>query len=197
MTRRPGSLASRRDLVVTYAPINSLRNYANNARRHSRKQLGKIARSLDEFGWTHPLLVTRDGEVICGHGRLEAARMRGDAEVPVIVIDDLTEAQRRAYIIADNELAAQSSWDRGMLATELQGLIELGYDVELSGFDTIQIDTLLSIGDEGEKEEARRAAGRGRLSPYPSRRPLGIRWQAPSALCRCAAQYILRGPARE
>jgi DNA modification methylase len=145
--------AVRRDLTVTYVPIDSLKPYANNARRHSRKQLRKIARSLDEFGWTNPPLISREGEILCGHGRVEAAKLRGDEEVPVIVIDDLTETQRRAYVIADNELAAQSSWDRGMLATELQGLIELGYDVELTAFDTIEIDTLLSVGDDEPSPE--------------------------------------------
>lgn len=138
----------RRDLSAAYRPVTSLKPFGNNARRHSLKQLKKLVRSLDEFGWINPLLITRDGDVICGHGRLEAAKMRGDSDVPAIVIDDLTEAQRRAYILADNELAAQSSWDRDMLATELQGLIELGYDVELSGFDTLQIDTILNVGEK-------------------------------------------------
>ena len=138
----------RRELAVTYVPTELLIPYGNNARHHSRRQIHKIARSLDVFGWTNPPIVTRKGEVICGHGRLEAAKLRGLPVVPVIVIDDLSDAERRAYILADNEIAAKGSWDRGMLATELQGLIDLGFDVELTGFDTIEIDTLLTVGEE-------------------------------------------------
>jgi len=147
-TREP-----RRDLAVTYVPTDSLTPYANNPRRHSPKQIQKIARSLDEFGWTNPLIVTRAGEVNCGHGRLEAAKFLHFETVPVIVIDDLSETQRRAYIIADNEIAAKASWDRGMLATELQGLIDLGYDVELTGFDTLEIDTMLTVGNDDPAAE--------------------------------------------
>lgn len=142
-----------RDLAVSWVPIESLVPYANNARRHSAKQIAMIARSLDEFGWTNPPIVARSGEVICGHGRLEAARLRGYASVPVIVIDDLSDAQRRAYILADNELAAKSNWNREMLATELQGLIDLGFDVELTGFNTLEIDTMLTVGNEGPAPE--------------------------------------------
>ena len=144
---RAGSASTRRELQIKYVPIESLTPYAGNARRHSPRQIKKIARSLDAVGWINPLIVDENGGLMCGHGRLEAARLRGDKEVPVIPIGDLTEAQRRAHILADNELAAQSSWDRGMLATELQGLIELGYDVELTGFDTLQIDTVLNVGE--------------------------------------------------
>lgn len=141
-----GSL-ERRELSVSVVPITSLKPYPGNARDHSQKQIKKLARSLDEFGWTQPLLVSRSYEIICGHGRFEAAKLRGDQQVPVIIIDDLTDAQRRAYIVADNALAEKSSWSRRLLRTELQGLIELGYDVELTGFDTLEIDTLLTVGD--------------------------------------------------
>lgn len=142
-----------RELAVAYVPTESLIPYANNARRHSPKQIRKIVRSLDEFGWTNPLIVTRGSEVICGHGRLAAAKLRGDRQVPVIVIDDLTEAERRAYIIADNALAEKASWDRAMLVTELCGLLELGYDVEVTGFDTLEIDTMLTVGNDDPRAD--------------------------------------------
>jgi len=153
MPIRGGLIELQRKLSISYVSINSLKAYPGNARRHSPAQIKKIARSLDEFSWTNPLLVTADGEIICGHGRWEAAKLRGDSQVPVIVLDDLTEAQRRAYILADNAIAEKSRWDRDMLRTELQGLIELGYDVELTGFDTIEIDTLLTVGEEPSPAE--------------------------------------------
>lgn len=148
MAMRTGTLGPPRDLAVKYVRVDSLTPCARNVRRHSLKQIRKIARSLVEFGWTNPLIVTRGGEIVCGHGRLEAAKLLDATEVPVIVIDDLSDTQRRAYILADNEIAAKASWDRGMLATELQGLIDLGFDVELTGFDTIEIDTLLTVGND-------------------------------------------------
>jgi len=153
MAQRARTLDQQRELAITYVAVGSLIPYAGNARRHSPKQIKKIVASFDEFGWTSPLIVTRAHEVMCGHGRLEAAKLRGLNEVPVIVIDDLTEAQRRAYVLADNALAEKSSWDREMLATELQGLIELGYDVETTGFDALEIDTLLTVGNDDTAPE--------------------------------------------
>lgn len=145
--------APQRDLAITVVPLGSLTPYAHNARHHSPKQIRKIARSLVEFGWTNPLIITGNGKIVCGHGRWEAAKLLGMTEVPVIVIDDLSDEQRRAYVLADNQIAAKASWDRGMLTTELQGLIDLGFDVELTGFDTLEIDTLLTVGGEDPADE--------------------------------------------
>ena len=147
-------------LGVEYRPTSALKPYANNARRHPEKQIRALMRSLREFGFTNPLLVDDDANVICGHGRLEAAIRVGLAEVPVIVLSHLDEAQRRAYILADNAIAEKAGWSKALLRSELQGLVELGYDVELTGFDTIEIDTLLNLDDEtpaaGDDDHAER-----------------------------------------
>jgi DNA modification methylase len=143
-------------LAVEYRAIDSIVPFTKNARKHSRAQIKKLQRSLRKFGWTNPLLVDEYGNLICGHGRLEAAKLNGETHVPVISLGAMSEADRRAYIIADNRLAEDAEWSKEMLRSELSGLIELGYDVELTGFDTFEIDGLLSFDDAdraGEDEE--------------------------------------------
>lgn len=136
-------------LAVEDRLIDSIIPFANNARKHSRAQLRKLQRSLKKFGWTNPLLIDDAGNLICGHGRLEAARLNGETHVPVICLGAMSEADRRAYIIADNKLAEDAEWSKELLRSELSGLIELGYDVELTGFDTFEIDGLLSFDELG------------------------------------------------
>jgi ParB-like chromosome segregation protein Spo0J len=123
-------------LAVEYRSIDELIPYAKNARRHSRAQIRKLQRSLRHFGWTNPILTDDAGNVVCGHGRLEAARLNGETLVPVISLGEMSDDDRRAYIIADNALAEKADWSKELLRSELSGLIELGYDVELTGFDT-------------------------------------------------------------
>ncbi|WP_417595928.1 site-specific DNA-methyltransferase [Parasphingorhabdus sp.] len=143
-----------RQLVVDSYPIDKLTPYANNARKHSRAQIRKIQRSLQTFGWTNPLLIDDAGNLICGHGRLEAAKLNGETVVPVISLGKMNEADRRAYIIADNRLAEEAEWSKDMLRSELSGLIDLGYDVELTGFDMFEIDGTLTFGnDDTDTEE--------------------------------------------
>ncbi|MEM1131849.1 MAG: DNA methyltransferase [Pseudomonadota bacterium] len=139
-------------LVVEYRSIDTIRPYANNPRKHPRKQIRKLERSLKERGWTQPLIVDANNNLICGHGRLEAAKRIGESEVPVISLGDMSEADRRAYIIADNKLAEEASWSKELLRSELSGLIELGYEVELTGFDTLEIDMMITLGDEVEDD---------------------------------------------
>ena len=105
--------------VVTW-PVEKLIPYARNARTHSAEQVAQIAASIAEFGWTNPILAGADGIVIAGHARLLAARKLGMTEVPVIVLDHLTETQRRALVLADNRLALNAGWDEEMLRVELQ-----------------------------------------------------------------------------
>lgn len=112
------------------------------------KQLNKLIRSVQTVGWTNPIITDEHGNVLCGHGRLTAAIMMGLAEVPTIELSHMTEAQKRAYILADNRIAEEAGWSKALLKTELQGVIDLGYEAELSGFDTLEIDTVLSIDDE-------------------------------------------------
>ncbi len=104
-------------------PLDRLRPYARNAKTHGSDQVAKIAASMAEFGWTVPVLVSSDGEVIAGHGRIMAAAQLGLTEAPVIVLDHLTEAQRRAYRIADNKLTELGAWDDVLLSGELQELV--------------------------------------------------------------------------
>jgi DNA modification methylase len=125
-------------------PVERLRPYERNPRTHSPSQIQKIVQSLDEFGWTNPILADADGTVIAGHGRLEAAKAMGRAEVPVIVLTGLTDAQRRAYVIADNRLALEAGWDSVLLAGELEVLRIEDFDLGLLGFDPAEIAKLLA-----------------------------------------------------
>lgn len=135
-----------RDLRVEMAPVTSLKPYAHNARTHSQKQIAQIATSICKFGWTNPILVDEVGGVIAGHGRLEAARQLGISDVPVVRITDLSPAQKRAYILADNKLAEQAGWDADLLRIELTELasLDLDFTIEDLGFETAEIDLLLS-----------------------------------------------------
>ena len=135
-------------LRIEWAPIETLRPNPKNARTHSRKQIRWIAASIREFGFLNPLLVDDRNMVLAGHGRLEAARLEGLAHAPVLRSDHLTEAQKRAYVIADNKIAEQAGWDRDLLSLELGVLIDLlpeeGIDVSLTGFEAAEIDLLLA-----------------------------------------------------
>ena len=131
-------------------PLDRLKPYERNARTHDDAQVAKIAASITEFGFTNPILVDSADGIIAGHGRLMAAKELGLAEVPVIVLDHLTDAQRRAYILADNRLALDAGWDNDMLAAELADLQGEGFDLELTGFTDEEIDALL---DDPEAEQ--------------------------------------------
>ena len=132
--------------------VSGLRPYANNARTHSRKQLKQIATSIERFGFTNPILISEAGEIIAGHGRVEAAKLLGLKNVPTIVLAHLTDAERRAYVLADNKLALNAGWDRDILAIELQGLIDLDFDVELTGFGLAETDFILDDAAQSDPE---------------------------------------------
>ena len=125
--------------VVTW-PVEKLIPYARNARTHSAEQVAQVAASIAEFGWTNPILAGADGIVIAGHARLLAARKLGMTEVPVIVLDHLTESQRRALVLADNRLALNAGWDEEMLRVEMAALDEDGFNLELVGFTDEEIE---------------------------------------------------------
>lgn len=127
-------------LAVDFRPAAALIPYARNARTHSEAQVAEIAASIREFGWTNPILVDGDNGVIAGHGRLLAARKLGLDTVPVIELAGLTEAQKRAYVIADNKLALNAGWDMELLGIELGELEALGFDLSLTGFGEEEID---------------------------------------------------------
>lgn len=122
--------------------------YVNNSRTHSEAQVNQIAASIKEFGFTNPVLIDQDGGVIAGHGRLMAARKLGVSEVPTITLEGLTKAQRKAYVIADNQLALNSGWNEELLKLELQGLKDLEFDLSVIGFDDDELRKLLNIIDE-------------------------------------------------
>lgn len=123
-------------MQVQLKPTDSLRGYERNSRTHSPEQIRQIAASITEFGWTNPLLVDGKGQVIAGHGRLAAAKLRGDEEVPCIVVDHLSEAQQRALVIADNKLALNAGWDEVVLAKEIEFLQSTEFDIDVLGFNS-------------------------------------------------------------
>jgi ParB-like chromosome segregation protein Spo0J len=131
------------------ARVAALVPYARNARTHSDAQVARIAASIREFGWTNPILVDGDRGVIAGHGRLLAARKLGMSEVLVIELSHLSEAQKRAYILADNRLALDAGWDEELLRIELGDLRDLGFDLDLTGFGADEIGKLLIDAGDG------------------------------------------------
>ena len=130
--------------------VAALRPYDNNARTHSKKQIKQIADSIRRFGFTSPVLVSDAGEIIAGHGRVEAAKLLGMATVPTLALSHLSDAERRAYVLADNKLALNAGWDREILAIELQGLIDLDFDLELTGFSLAEIDFVLDEAGDSD-----------------------------------------------
>jgi DNA modification methylase len=129
-------------------PVERLRPYTRNARTHSPDQVAQIAASIAEFGFVNPILVASDAGIVAGHGRLLAARKLGLAEVPVVVLDHLNEAQRRAYVIADNKIAINAGWDEALLAEELRDIQADGLDLATVGFSAGEIEALLAEPEE-------------------------------------------------
>jgi ParB-like chromosome segregation protein Spo0J len=132
-------------LAVEYLPITSLRPWPHNVRTHSNKQIHQIANSMREFGFTNPILIDSDNVIVAGHGRVEAAKLLGFSKVPTIRLEHLTPQQKRAYIITDNRLAENAGWDPDILKIEFQQLAveELEFDLEITGFDSAEIDLML------------------------------------------------------
>jgi hypothetical protein len=131
-------------------PLERLVPYAKNSRTHSEEQVAQIAASIREWGWTTPILVDEAGSIIAGHGRLQAARRLQMTEVPVVVASGWSEAQKRAYVIADNKLALNAGWDNELLSLELGELGDLGFDLDLVGFTDEEIAALMPVqGTDG------------------------------------------------
>ena len=120
--------------------IEKLIPYARNSRTHSDDQVAQIAASIEEFGFTNPVLIDKEGGIIAGHGRVSAARKLSLATIPCIRLNHLTETQRKAYVIADNKLALNAGWDNEMLTLELEELEDLGFDVDILGFDPSEMN---------------------------------------------------------
>lgn len=129
-------------MKITQKKVTELIPYVNNSRTHSDEQVAQIAASIKEFGWTNPILVDGSNGIIAGHGRLMAARKLGYKEVPTIELADLTDIQRKAYIIADNKLALNAEWDKEILSIELGTLQGVNFNIDLLGFDAIELSDL-------------------------------------------------------
>ena len=134
-------------------PIDKLVPYANNARTHSAEQINKLRGSLREFGFINPVIIDREFNVIAGHGRILAAKEEHIDQVPCVFVDYLTEAQKKAYILADNRFALDAGWDEEMLRVEMEALQGMDFDVSLTGFDEAEIADLLSADDETQEDD--------------------------------------------
>lgn len=142
-------MADQENYQIEWRDVASLLPYARNSRTHSDAQVAQIAASIKEFGWTNPVLVDGDGTIIAGHGRLMAARKLGMTKAPVIRLEHLTEAQKRAYVIADNQLAMNAGWDNEMLKVEIGELALGDFDLSLLGFDDNVLAGLLAEETQG------------------------------------------------
>ena len=140
-------------LSVKYKSTGELIPYINNSRTHSEQQVQQVAASIKEFGFTNPILIDDDGGIIAGHGRLQAAQLLKLNDVPTITLKGLTEAQRKAYVIADNQLALNAGWDLDSLKVELDRLDELDFDIDLLGFDDDFLSGLMVEETEGLTDE--------------------------------------------
>ena len=135
-------------------PVDRLIPYINNARTHSPEQIRKLRASLREFGFVNPVIIDREYNVIAGHGRIMAAKEEGITEVPCVYADHLTEAQKKAYILADNRMALDAGWDEGMLRVEIDALREMEFDPMLAGFDEKELEALYAgDGDEAKDDD--------------------------------------------
>ena len=140
-------------MELQYRRAADLTPYANNSRTHSKEQVGQIVESIKEFGFTNPILIDEAGGIIAGHGRLEAANALGMKEVPTITLTGLSEAQKRAYVIADNRLALNAGWDIEALTSELKALQAEDFNLDLIGFDSDELAKMLAEPVEGQTDE--------------------------------------------
>jgi ParB-like chromosome segregation protein Spo0J len=130
-------------MQIEQVPVEKLIPYVNNSRTHSEEQVAQIAASIREFGFNNPVLIDKDDTIIAGHGRIQAARKLGLAEVPCVRLEHLTETQRKAYIIADNRLALNAGWNEELLTIELNDLLADGFALDILGFDSDELKSLL------------------------------------------------------
>ena len=141
-------------LKLKYYEVEKLKPHARNPRKHSKKQVRKIAESMQFFGFNNPVLIDANDRIVAGHGRIEAAKLLGIKKVPTVRLEHMTEDQIRAYVLADNRLAEIAGWDEELLALELQDLteLEIDFDVTITGFEAAEIDLLIGSLDSGEED---------------------------------------------
>lgn len=156
------------DRPVVLKALADLRPYDRNARTHSDEQIAQIIASINEWGWTNPVLIDEAGMILAGHGRVMAAAKMGLAEVPCIVIAGLSDAQKRAYVIADNKLALNAGWDEAALREELKALADLEFNLDLTGFEAKEVEFLAiaAIDPPGPKSANGALALRFGIPPF-------------------------------
>ncbi|MCM1315435.1 MAG: site-specific DNA-methyltransferase [Prevotella sp.] len=133
-------------------PTDKLIPYINNARTHNKEQIAKLRSSLREFGFINPIIIDKNFNVIAGHGRLEASKAEGMEEVPCVFVEHFTEAQKKAYILADNRMALDAGWDDELLSIEMEELQNAGFNLELTGFDEKEIADLFAVDEEVQQD---------------------------------------------
>ena len=138
-------------MEIVYKKINELKPYENNSRTHDESQIKQICESIKEYGWTNPVLIDEKGMIIAGHGRVEGAKKLDIKEVPCIVLSGLTEAQKKAYVIADNKMELNAGRNEELLKLELESLKELDFNLELTGFEEKELNSILE--EEKERED--------------------------------------------
>jgi hypothetical protein len=171
---------------IEMIPPGRLAPNKRNARTHSAKQLDQIARSIERFGFVNPVLIDDADQIIAGHGRVEAAKRLGLGHVPVLRVTHLSAAERTAYALADNRLADLSGWDPEILAIELQGLLDLNFDIELTGF---QIDDVKIVRDQADNPRRKNKGRKDDRGPLTSSLPVsraGDEWLLGGHQLRCA-----------
>lgn len=141
-------------LKIEYVATDDLIPYIHNSRTHSESQIKQIASSIREFGFTNPILIDDQGTIIAGHGRVMAAKVLQLDKVPTITLGALSDAQRKAYVIADNKLALNAGWDTEVLLTEIESLQDLNFDTQLLGFSADELAEMLNIEEKPLKEES-------------------------------------------
>ena len=163
------------ELAIVWRPIAALKPDQENPRSHTPKQIRRLAASIESLGFNHPILVDREFRVIAGHGRLLACQELDWAEVPTIVIDHLSETQRRAFMIADNRLAENAGWDDQVLARQLKHLCltELDFSIEATGLEIAEVELRVASLDEASRDRANRASNRtGKRRKAGAKRPV-------------------------
>ena len=141
-------------LKIEYIATDDLIPYIHNSRTHSEAQVKQIAASIREFGFTNPILIDDQGTIIAGHGRVMAAKVLQLDKVPTITLGALSDAQRKAYVIADNKLALNAGWDTEVLLAEIESLQDLNFDTQLLGFSADELAEMLNIEEKPLKEES-------------------------------------------
>ena len=161
-----------------------MRPYPKNARKHSKKQIRQIADSIRAFGFTNPVLIDRDGVILAGHARVEAAKLIGMTEIPTLCLSELNGAKRRAYVIADNKLGLNAGWDYEILASELKA-IDAEFEVELTGFSLAEADLMIDGHESGATAPSSRKKVPDRAGPIVSR--AGDEWAIGEHRLLCGA----------